>query len=235
MKIVFTSDTHGRLTKEHLPPGDILCLAGDILPNFSRNVSVDAAAQEHALRNLDTMLGETPFKHVIFVAGNHDWIFEVNKSLAKSVFKKCIYLEDSGITLEGIKFYGSPWQPWFYDWAFNFPKNDGGKKAKEIWGKIPEDVDVLITHGPPKGILDQIKPALGAWDSCGTRSVEHIGCPHLAEKVELVKPKIHAFGHIHGSYGKKKVGETLYLNCALCDETYSATNKPHVVELSAVS
>src|SRR5277367_792684 len=145
-KIVFTSDTHGRLRKEHLPEGDILCLAGDILPNFSRSPDTDAKHQEKALVTLDNMLSETKFKHVILVAGNHDWIFQINRDLAKSVLKKCIYLEDSGIAIDGLKFYGTPWQPWFYDWAFNFPANDGGKQAIATWSKIPEGVDVLVTH-----------------------------------------------------------------------------------------
>lgn len=230
MRIVFTSDCHGKLEKGHLPPGDVLCMAGDILPNFSRNPVVDAARQESALKKLDDMLSETSFKHVLLVAGNHDWIFEVAKPVAKSILKKITYVEDEAVVIDGVKFYGSPWQPEFCGWAFNLPRK--GDQLKARWDAIPNDTDVLITHGPPWGHLDQIKPTLEAWDPCGMRSVEHLGCELLAERIKIVKPKVHAFGHIHGSYGKQKVGDSLLLNAALCNEGYRPTNTPHVVELN---
>jgi Icc-related predicted phosphoesterase len=228
LRIVFTSDCHGRLTKlDSLPEGDVFVMAGDILPNFARAAHMDAIRQEQALRELDSFFQKLPYKHVLLVAGNHDWIFEKNRA-ARKTLKKITYLEDEGVTIDGIKFYGSPWQPEFCDWAFNLDRN--GKALKSVWDKIPDDTDVLITHGPPWGHLDQIVPTEGNVTQAG-RDSEHLGCELLAARVEKIKPRIHVFGHIHGSYGQKQVGETLFVNAALCNESYQAVNPPHVIDI----
>ena len=101
--------------------------------------------------------------------------------------------------IDGVKFWGSPHQPWFYDWAFNHPRN--GKALTHYWSLIPDDTDVLITHGPPYGILD-LPFGKG----------EPAGCELLLKRVQEVKPRVHVFGHIHGSYGKKQIGRTLFVN-----------------------
>lgn len=229
MKIVFTSDCHGKLSKvPALPSGDVFVMAGDVLPNFTRAAHMDAIRQEHALRELDAFFEKLSYKHVLLVAGNHDWIFEKNR-LARKILRKITYLEDEAVMIDGIKFYGSPWQPEFCDWAFNLERK--GKALKAVWGKIPEDVDVLITHGPPWGHLDQIVPTEdGATTKMG-RDSEHLGCELLAERVAITKPRVHVFGHIHGSFGQKQVGETLFINAALCDESYKSVNMPHVIDL----
>lgn len=229
MRIVFTSDCHGKLTKiPALPDGDVFVMAGDILPNFTRAPHMDAIRQEHALRELDSFFEKLPYKHVLLVAGNHDWIFEKNRGARKSL-KKIKYLEDEAIIIDGIKFYGSPWQPEFCDWAFNLERK--GKALRAAWDKIPEDVDVLITHGPPWGHLDQIVPTDGTTVTKMGRDSEHLGCELLADRVEKIKPRIHVFGHIHGSFGQKKVGDTLFVNAALCDEAYQPVNMPHAIDL----
>jgi Icc-related predicted phosphoesterase len=225
MRIVAVSDTHGMLNQANFPGGDVLVLAGDILPNYSRDPIKDAFQQEKALRELDGFVKTLPFKHTIFVAGNHDWLAERNRSALKTI-KNMIYLEDAEVVLDGFKFYGSPWQPEFCNWAFNLPRK--GVKLRRLWDNIPEDVDVLITHSPPYGILDKIDPVGGAWAS---RDIEPLGCELLKERLDHLNPKLHVFGHIHGSYGQTRVGDTIFMNASLCNEGYQPINPPQMVEI----
>ena len=221
MRIVCISDTHGlhdRMSAP-IPDGDILIHAGDGT-NIGRVNEVAA---------FGVWFRSLPHKHKIFVAGNHDWLFEKNRMMAQTLLNQglignerkpeVIYLQDSATTVEGLKIYGSPWQPRFLDWAFNL---DRGKPIKEKWDLIPEGLDILITHGPPTGILDRIKPQ---------RDSEHIGCEELMKAVERTKPKIHVFGHIHGGYGKAVYVNTTFINAAICTEAYNPTNQPWVIEV----
>lgn len=222
MRIVFIGDTHGlhdRMTHP-IPDGDILIHAGDGT-NVGRMNEVAA---------FGVWFRSLPHAHKIFVAGNHDWMFEKNRSMAVQLLNQgilnlfsdkpeIIYLEDSGVTIEGLKIYGSPWQPTFLDWAFNL---DRGEAIREKWDLIPEGLDILITHGPPMGIHDQTAPHLGS---------EHIGCEELMKAVERAKPKVHVFGHIHGGYGKTQYPNTLFVNAAICDEAYKPWREPVVIDL----
>jgi predicted phosphodiesterase len=221
MRIVVISDTHGlhdRMTHP-VPEGDILIHAGDGT-NVGRMNEV--AAFGMWLRGL-------PHKTKIFVAGNHDWIFEKNRFVAIQLLNQglignerkpeIVYLEDSGTTVEGLKIYGSPWQPTFLDWAFNLNR---GEAIKKKWDLIPEGLDILVTHGPPMGIHDQTAPFLGS---------EHIGCEELMKAVERAKPKIHVFGHIHGGAGRTQYPNTLFVNASICTEAYKPTNEPIVIDL----
>lgn len=219
MRLVVTSDCHGRLSQARIPQGDVLILAGDILANRSGDPDTDAAFQLNAIRELDAYCGTLGFKHVLLIAGNHDWVFERYRE-AHHVLKHIVYLEDSGTEIEGVKFWGSPHQPWFYDWAFNHPRK--GAALAHYWSLIPDDTDVLITHGPPYGILD-LPFGRG----------EPAGCELLLTRVREVNPRVHIFGHIHGSYGTKRIGETLFLNACLCDERYEPVNPPHIIDLEA--
>ncbi|MBI3651906.1 MAG: metallophosphatase domain-containing protein [Acidobacteria bacterium] len=217
MRLVITSDCHGKLQEAELPAGDILILAGDVFANRSAIPERDAYFQLNEMHELDAFCGALPYAQVLLIAGNHDWLFEVDK-LAYRQLQHITYLQDSGIEIDGVKFYGSPHQPWFYDWAFNLPRK--GKELAHYWSLIPEDTEVLITHGPPYGILDR---PFGIQD--------HVGCELLLQRVSVVQPRVHAFGHIHGSYGQEKVGNTLFVNASLCNETYKATNPPIVVDI----
>jgi hypothetical protein len=129
---------------------------------------------------------------------------------------KAHYLEDSGIEIAGVKFWGSPWQPEFYDWAFNLPR---GQALADKWALIPDDIDVLITHGPPLGILDQVITG------------DHVGCADLLEAVQLIKPKVHIFGHIHEGYGRIEQNGTVFINASVCTARYRPINPPIVVEV----
>lgn len=200
-----------------MPAGDVLILAGDVLRNYSANADADAAFQLNELRALDGYCAILGFNHTLLIAGNHDWVFQIYKGASRWL-NHLTYLQDSGIEIEGVKFYGSPHQPWFFDWAFNQPR--GGEALAYYWSLIPDDTEVLITHGPPFGILD--KP-FGRQES--------VGCELLLKRVKDIRPRLHCFGHIHGSYGCEQIGETLFLNASLCNELYKPVNAPHVVDL----
>jgi hypothetical protein len=113
-----------------------------------------------------------------------------------------------------IRIYGSPWQPWFYDWAFNLPKNGPGLMSK--WEAIPSNTDILITHGPSFGTLDTV----------AGRMHDHLGCELLAQRIEVIKPKIHICGHIHSGHGYVFKDGTHFFNASVLDEQYEYTQKP---------
>jgi len=210
MKIVTLSDTHTHHREVDVPDGDVLVVAGDF-------TSTGTAYQIGAF---NAWLHELPHQYKIVVAGNHDCGFEDNPYPSRILLNSCVYLQDSSIVINGIKFYGSPWQPEFCNWAFNLPR---GEKLKARWDMIPDNTDVLITHGPPSGILDSnIAPD-------DTRV--NFGCEDLYNAVIDLEPKYHIFGHIHGSYGQLKEESTTYVNSCICDEAYKPVNKPHVLEI----
>ena len=127
----------------------------------------------------------------------------------------CTYLEDSEATIGGLRFYGSPWQPWFFDWAFNLER---GAPLAEKWALVPDDTDVLLTHGPPSGVLDT------------TSRGERVGCEELAAALRRVRPRLHVFGHIHESYGVHPADDTLSVNACNCDSRYAPVHPPVVVD-----
>ena len=160
-----------------------------------------------------------PHKHKILVAGNHDRLMESHLSQCIKEFHDIAYLQDSKCQIDGIRFYGSPWQPWFYDWAFNAQR---GPEIKKYWDRIPQDTDVLVTHGPPKGHGDLTAYRYGN---------ERVGCEELSIAVQVIRPKVHIFGHIHNGYGIEKTPNTAFHNVSICDEEYIRANEPQVIEL----
>lgn len=208
MKIVFISDTHDRHEEVQLPKGDVLIHAGDLT---SRGGVFEIA-------DFISWVNKLSFKHIIFIAGNHDFYLEKHSiNDFKDVLPgNAIYLNDSGCEIEGIKFWGSPIQPEFLNWAFN---RERGNEIKKHWDLIPNDIDVLITHGPPFDILDQ------------TVRGDKTGCVDLLNKVLEIKPKVHVFGHIHEAYGKKELNGTTFINASLLNERYHYVNDPVVLEI----
>jgi Icc-related predicted phosphoesterase len=214
------------LNEAQMPDGDVLVIAGDYAPNFPGGGGevADARRQLEWVKGpFNRFLKSLSYKKIIVVAGNHDWLHycsEVHKTAKHAI--EAVYLEDSACEIDGVKFYGSPWQPWFWDWAFNFNRLDpvsGFEEAKRVWAKIPDDVNVLITHGPPLNILD-LAP-----------QERRVGCPILRDRVLQIKPKLHIFGHIHQSYGLEKLGETTFVNVSLCNERYQPVNPIQVFEV----
>jgi Icc-related predicted phosphoesterase len=223
MRIVLLSDTHGHAVRT--PDGDILIHAGDLTPS---GTSSEIAAGVKWLASL-------PHRHKILIAGNHDRLFEKRPDEAASILHSAgvTYLQDACINIEGFLIYGSPWQPEFMHWAFNVPR---GKLAK-YWNLIPPDLDILVTHGPPYGILDQRVPGgmrkLAPWeDEEQFAGSDHVGCEELLAAVERIKPRIHVFGHIHRSYGTAQNEQTTFYNACSCNEDYEPVNKPWVIDLT---
>lgn len=209
-KIVCLSDTHNCNEQISVPAGDILIHAGDAT---IRGSIPEVVAFNKWFANL-------PHRIKIFVAGNHDWLFETNNLYARELLHhKIIYLQDSFTEIEGLKIYGSPYQPRFYDWAFNLNR---GAELAEKWESIPVDTDILITHGPPHGILDEVPRQF--W-------IENTGCEELIKKVEEIRPKAHIFGHIHCGYGTMEKFGVKFINASNCDESYEPTNAPIVFDL----
>ena len=136
VRIVCISDTHTLHRQVTVPDGDVLIHAGDICNHGTRG----------EVKQFVSWLGELPHRHKIFIAGNHDWPFDKHGRHAHHWIKHGTYLQDTAIMIEGLKFYGSPWQPEFCNWAFNLPR---GKRLEFVWSSIPDDTDVLITHTPP--------------------------------------------------------------------------------------
>jgi Icc-related predicted phosphoesterase len=119
------------------------------------------------------------------------------------------------VIIDGTKFYGSPWQPWFYDWAFNLQRCP---EIRSKWELIPEGIDILITHGPPYGIEDL------------TARGDKAGCHDLLEVVEKIKPRVHIFGHIHEGYGINAIDGTTFINANSYNHNYRRLNPPVVYE-----
>jgi len=226
VRFVCISDTHSLHPQMKLPPGDVLIHGGD----FSNT------GEDYNLKSFKGWMEAQPHPYKVYIAGNHDVTMdlpyydenykryharkynaaELKKLLTSS--KKLIYLEDSETTVLGIKIYGSPWQPEFCNWAFNVTR---GPDIKKYWDKIPNGVDVLLTHGPPKGHGGMCTSGLEA------------GCSDLLDAVKRVKPVVHVFGHIHEGYGVTTDSHTTYINASNCTYNYRPTNLPIVFDLIA--
>jgi hypothetical protein len=206
LRLVCLSDLHSLKPACPVPDGDVLVIAGDVCGYGSL----------HEIKVFDSFLADLPHRHKLLIAGNHDWPFSRVPEQARRLIKHAVYLQDSGVDIDGIKFWGSPWQPFFCNWAFNLPR---GAPLAQVWAKIPSDIDVLITHGPPYGILDRIYNG------------DHVGCEDLRAALTRVRPKIHAFGHIHESYGVREQDGTVFINASLCDGRYRPVNAPIVVDI----
>jgi Icc-related predicted phosphoesterase len=220
MRITLISDTHTKHDElsydpKDLPGGDLLIHAGDIMNSGRNPVDIHQFCKWFdSLNQYDTK---------VFIAGNHDRIFENDPEMASEIytsFKNIEYLQDNRLDLwdqddQQTVIYGSPWQPEFYSWAFNLPKGGPGLMSK--WEAIPKDTDILITHGPPQDHLDVSGPPYNE---------PHLGCALLREKVDEQPPKIHVFGHIHGGYGYKFHNGTHFFNASILNERYEYNNKP---------
>ena len=215
MRLVLTSDTHGKLPPDLiLPEGDILIHAGD----------ATMSGTLHEMRQFAAWMKIQPHAVKLFVPGNHDFIFQPEGRLYDDAIDA---MRDAGVEVlidrlvfaKGLAFYGSPWTPEFGRWAFELPKS--GPEIAGKWAKIPDDLDVLITHGPPWGILDVVT------------SGEHAGCEMLRERLDGMKhpPRLHAMGHLHEARGSLVLGATTFMNVAALDERYRLVGSVAVVHI----
>lgn len=208
MKICCVSDTHRSHWDLKIPKCDIFIHSGD-----NDITDIDS------LNDFNNWLGEIEVKYTkIIIAGNHDFFYErIKKDWCKQLLTNTIYLENEYTEVAGLKFWGSPYTPKFYNWAFMQKRQ--GEELKNNWSQIPENLDFLITHGPAYGLLDQ------------NQHLEHCGCELLQKEIVKKKPKYHIFGHIHEGYGKFKTKDTTFINCSVLNEHYELTNKPIIIEV----
>mmetsp|Transcript_36318 Transcript_36318/g.95747 ORF Transcript_36318/g.95747 Transcript_36318/m.95747 type:complete len:399 (-) Transcript_36318:304-1500(-) len=239
VRFVCISDTHSYESKamsmatalESIPDGDVLLHCGDF-SNVGRLEEVASFAE---------WFGQLPHARKIIIAGNHDLSLDAESyestaprfghgrvSDAASIcararaclesIPRCEYLQDSGTQVDGIRVWGSPWQPEFCDWAFNLPR---GEPCRAKWRLIPQDTDVLLTHGPPLGH--------GDLTSGGVRA----GCLDLLEEIQTrIRPQYHCFGHIHEGHGVTTDGTTTYVNASTCNLKYRPINTAIVFDIA---
>lgn len=210
MKFVAISDSHGQHADLVLPSADCIVHAGDVSKRGTPN----------QIKDFLLWFGKLDYQYKIFIAGNHDFFFErsAEAEIKELIPENVIYLNDSGCQIEGINIWGSPIQPWFFDWAFNRSR---GEAIRQHWDLIPEGTDILLTHGPPKHILDKTE-----------KGEEHVGCEELAHVVKHIQPAYHIFGHIHEAYGQLEEDFTTYINASVLNLKYKLVNDPVVFEYS---
>jgi predicted phosphodiesterase len=214
MRIVAMSDLHGYLP-EDVPACDLLLLAGDLTPVTNHAPAFQGEWLDGDFRR---WLQRQPARKIVGIAGNHDFIFERQPHLVPKDLP-WTYLQDEGTEWEGLKIWGTPWQPWFFDWAFNGRPED----LKRQWALIPEGTDILVVHGPPHGYGDGVPER--------DDRVRHCGCPHLLERIRQIAPRLVVYGHIHEGRGEWQLGRTRLANVTLVDEGYDVCYKPWVTDL----
>jgi Icc-related predicted phosphoesterase len=240
MRITHISDTHNKHKKLNgkLPGGDLLIHSGDI----------SSLGREHEVKDfIKWFNGIDNYMYKIFIAGNHDMSFDKEVLLRNKLDyfdggrnnwdTKCadgkpqwlidilelglgtnvFYLENSFVELDGIKIWGSPYSPTFgYNWAFNA---DRGEVISKIWNEIPNDTDIVITHGPIYGYRDKTY-----------RTYENVGCADLLHRLHAVKPHLHFSGHIHEDYGYAPIQygdwSGYAFNGCICTLSYEPNNNP---------
>jgi len=208
IKIDLISDLH--MGKPKLDGGDLLLCAGDL--TFRGEIG--------PVKEMLMYLNKVShyYLETVFIAGNHDFLFERNPALALEMvaeFPNLTYLNDQEhTTYHGLKIWGSPITPWFNNWAFNRYR---GKDIQEHWDLIPK-CDILMTHGPPHGILDKT-----------LQEGIHVGCEGLLAKIKEIQPKLHFFGHLHETYGTHVEGNTTFINASVMNLQYEMINKPVTV------
>lgn len=233
------SDTHGKHGYFKLEGGDILLHSGD----------VSSRGSDQEILDFINWFEQQDYTHRVFIPGNHDWSLERNFAYWKDECDKrgIILLNDSGVTLTGsyvveehstvreggvsierydIKVWGSPVQPWFHSWAFNRARTEAEAKYKHRWIKphwdlIPEDTEILLTHGPPMKILDEVTTVMGT----SYNPPQHVGCEELSKRLAQLHVKLHLFGHIHEGRGFQYEGETTYVNGSSLDRMYMPADK----------
>lgn len=219
MKIIAISDTHGLHRNLTVPDGDLILFAGD----FTGGGTVTDYSN---LKDFVGWLRELPHRWKVMIAGNHDFIVEERGEFwmgALCALNGIHYLQDSSVTVGGLKIWGSPWQPRFFNWAFNL---DRGPALAEKWAQIPPDTDILLTHGPPSLILDE------------TDTGRSVGCEELLARLEdrgLDSIRLHVFGHIHESYGQEEEtlcggAKRLFVNASIWDHIGRKLNEPAVID-----
>lgn len=212
MKLVLLADLHGRLP-EKLPESDVVVIAGDICGGMGG----EHGQYEFLDGPFREWLKGLPTKRVVATWGNHDWIGASTRKAPHDL--PWHMLVDEGVTIDGVNFWGSPWQPWFHDWAFNATEEDLARH----FSKIPDNTDVLVVHGPPHGYGDMVKGG------------HNVGSRSLTAAIRRVKPALVVTGHIHEAYGEYALDGTIIVNAAQVDHNYRRTRAAVEWELERAS
>ena len=219
MKILCISDTH---TQHKLIPTRFIENADNGIDTIVHAGDVSGRGYKGEITDFLKWYDKLNFKNKILIAGNHDFFFEEGKpediAAMLAEYPNITYLNDSGIEIDGVKFWGSPVQPWFYNWAFNRKGTDICKH----WDMIPNDTHVLLTHGPVKGYLDM------------TQRGKPVGCPYLLEKItQMSNLKLHVCGHIHEAYGRMDFPDGgIFVNASVLNLRYEMAHHPIQVEIT---
>lgn len=219
MKILCISDTH---TKHKLIPSRFIENVDNSVDTIVHAGDVSSRGYKGEIIDFLKWYNELNFKNKILIAGNHDFYFEEGKpediAAMLAEYPNITYLNDSGVEIDGVKFWGSPVQPWFYNWAFNRRGTDICKH----WDMIPNDTHVLLTHGPVKNYLDM------------TQRGESVGCPYLLDKIsQMSNLKLHVCGHIHEAYGRVDFPEGgVFVNASVLNLRYEMAHYPIQVEIT---
>lgn len=212
MRFCAISDTHNQHNELEIPECDLLIHAGDSTMGGSKD----------EITQFVMWLDEQKAENIIIVPGNHEIWWEQNwedgLEIVNAHCPRAHVLNDSGLELNDIKFWGSPVTPFYGNWAWNRARTPGavlwhGPWIKDHWDKIPTELDVLITHGPPYQILDDVGFPGG-----------HQGCTELLKRLDVVKPHTHIFGHLHEGYGHVSVQDINFYNVSICNSWYNPTN-----------
>ncbi|TMW66287.1 hypothetical protein Poli38472_004052 [Pythium oligandrum] len=226
LRVVCISDTHGKHRNVQVPDGDVLIHCGDFTNKGTH--------QE--IKDFNDWIGTLPHRHKIVIAGNHDLSLDSaeytshwqaswrhsefqDPSVSRHLLTNCTYLENRSVVIEGVKIYGSPMTPPIPGriMAFNVAR---GFAAQQLWSQIPTDVDILVTHGPPHGVLDKTVTGL------------HVGEESLLKEIlSRCRPQFHLFGHIHEAYGITRLGKTVFINCAASTLLGHAKHPPVVFDI----
>lgn len=226
MKICAISDIHNRHNKVTIEPCDILIVAGDYT----------GQGLTSEVKNFHKWLNNQPARHKLVVQGNHELYvqsaFANAKMTAQEECPDVIFVEHELVEIEGLKIFCSAWTPFFHNWAYNAERTLEDACRNQIpfigdkWKDIPMDTDILVTHGPPAGILDQ------CYYADGVTPRERVGCYSLLEKlVQIPTLKHHFFGHIHSSHGEQEFKGIKFYNVSICGETYYPDYPPTVIEV----
>lgn len=250
MRLALVSDTHGKhgeLQRGWEASGDWDLLLGcDAVVHCGDGTRVGTPHEGAALLRWLTRVALAG-PAVLLVPGNHDFCFDpawratTERGLERHGHRAAYgeafgrlrvehplvhFLVDSGADVGGVSFWGSPVTPWFNDWAWNRAR---GADIRRHWDMVPAGVDVLVTHGPPRGVLDALSDRNWKPDRPEGRNP---GCHDLLETVARVRPALHCFGHIHEARGYRREGSTLFVNCSSLDERYEPCGPPVFVDVS---
>lgn len=214
--MVHISDTHLKHSI-HIPDGDILIHTGD----WSMKGTDDELYQ------FVNWLSSLPHQHKVVIAGNHDFICEIDEPFARQVFLKngIIYLQDQEVTVEGIRIWGSPWSNQYGNWSFQ--RGEAGLST--IYEKIPNGIDILATHGPAFDILDEANVYNYYLHQDEKLSV---GSRNLTQAIERIRPQFVLCGHIHEGYGRKTWNGITFLNSSILDDFYRVKNAPQTFKVA---